>query len=71
MMGVKDWVLSQLVSKSVVSSSQLSAGDRFSNDESLNGEFSNQGITFSPLDHTILQSTTFLGLRNAPIREGI
>ncbi|XP_058181471.1 translocase of chloroplast 90, chloroplastic [Rhododendron vialii] len=42
MMGVKDWVLSQLVSKSVVSSSQLSAGDRFSNDESLNEEFSNQ-----------------------------
>ncbi|KAG5564337.1 hypothetical protein RHGRI_000512 [Rhododendron griersonianum] len=41
MMGVKDWVLSQLVSKSVVSSSQLSAGDR-SNDESLNEEFSNQ-----------------------------
>ncbi|KAH7861571.1 hypothetical protein Vadar_027894 [Vaccinium darrowii] len=42
MMGVKDWVLSQLVSKSVVSTSQLSAGDRFSNNESPNEEFSNR-----------------------------
>lgn len=48
MMGVKDWVLSQLVSKSVVSASQLSAGDSFSNNESPNEEFSNRGITLIP-----------------------
>ncbi|XP_057459611.1 translocase of chloroplast 90, chloroplastic-like [Actinidia eriantha] len=42
MMGIKDWVLSQLVSKSVVSSRLLSGGDRYSDEEPLNEEFSNQ-----------------------------
>ncbi|XP_052198947.1 bifunctional purple acid phosphatase 26 isoform X2 [Diospyros lotus] len=42
MMGIKDWFLSQLVSKSVVSSSPLSASDRFFREEHLNEEFSNQ-----------------------------
>ena len=46
-MGIKDWVLSQLVSKSVVSSRLLSGGDRYSDEEPLNEEFSNQGITLS------------------------
>ncbi|PSS13890.1 Translocase of chloroplast like [Actinidia chinensis var. chinensis] len=41
-MGIKDWVLSQLVSKSVVSSRLLSGGDRYSDEEPLNEEFSNQ-----------------------------
>ena len=44
-MGIKDWVLSQLVSNSVVTSRLLSGGDRYSDEEPLNEEFSNQGMT--------------------------
>ncbi|KAL6974089.1 hypothetical protein U1Q18_028271 [Sarracenia purpurea var. burkii] len=48
MMGIKDWVLSQLGSKSVVSSGLLSASGRFSDMEPLNGEFSNQVAADTP-----------------------
>ncbi|KAA8522967.1 hypothetical protein F0562_009390 [Nyssa sinensis] len=43
MMGIKDWVLSQLVSKSLVSSRPLSASDSFFGEEPLNEEFGNRG----------------------------
>uniref|UniRef100_A0A5B6Z0T5 AIG1-type G domain-containing protein n=1 Tax=Davidia involucrata TaxID=16924 RepID=A0A5B6Z0T5_DAVIN len=43
MMGIKDWVLSQLVSKSLVSSRPLSASDSFLGEEPLNEEFGNRG----------------------------
>lgn len=42
MMGIKDWVVSQLLSKAVVSSRPLSTSDRVLNDEVSNREFSNQ-----------------------------
>lgn len=41
-MSLKDWVLSQLVSKSLAMSRPLSASDTFLSDEPSNGEFSNQ-----------------------------
>lgn len=44
MMSVKDWVLSQLVSKSLATSRPLSASDTLLSDEPSNGEFGNQGI---------------------------
>lgn len=42
MMSVKDWVLSQLVSKSLATSRPLSASDTLLSDEPSNGEFGNQ-----------------------------
>lgn len=46
-MSVKDWVVSQLVSKSLASSRPLSASESFLSEEPLNGEFDNQGICLS------------------------
>lgn len=43
-MSLKDWVLSQLLSKSLAMSRPLSASNTFLSDEPSNGEFSNQGI---------------------------
>ncbi|THG17822.1 hypothetical protein TEA_011362 [Camellia sinensis var. sinensis] len=45
MMGIKDWVLSQLVAKSVVSSRPLSSSGRFSDEEPLNEELSSQVLS--------------------------
>ncbi|GMQ07275.1 hypothetical protein CsSME_00051536 [Camellia sinensis var. sinensis] len=47
MMGIKDWVISQLVAKSVVSSRPLSSSGRFSDEEPLNEELSSQDTNFN------------------------
>ncbi|KAL2479577.1 Translocase of chloroplast 90 [Abeliophyllum distichum] len=44
MMSIKDWVLSQLLSKSLASSRPLSASDSFLSEEPQNVEFDNQGL---------------------------
>ncbi|CAI9758929.1 unnamed protein product [Fraxinus pennsylvanica] len=44
MMSIKDWVLSQLVSKSLASSRPLSASDSFLSEEPQNVDFDNQGL---------------------------
>lgn len=47
MKSVRDWFFSRLVSKSLVSSRPLSGSDNFFNEEPLDNDFDDQGITQS------------------------
>lgn len=47
MKSVRDWFFSQLVSKSLVSSRPLSVSDSFFNEEPLDKDLDDQGITLS------------------------
>lgn len=47
MKSIRDWVFSQLVSNSLVSSRPLSGSDSFFNEGLLDEEVDNQGITWS------------------------
>ena len=47
MKSIRDWVFSQLVSKSLVSSRPLSGSDSFFNEGRLDEENDDQGITLS------------------------
>ncbi|CAL5360863.1 hypothetical protein CsSME_00051536 [Camellia sinensis var. sinensis] len=56
MMGIKDWVISQLVAKSVVSSRPLSSSGRFSDEEPLNEELSSQVPVAADASHSSISN---------------